>query len=374
MLTAKSNWKMALQGATVLLLLTAMASAQRIKIEYTSRGKVRMDEGTLKKWTYRGLEMKGKRSALNLKPDQLVSVVFSRMPEQYEEGLNAKLDGNYRAAQASFLDFLAQPKMKRSEEWAIEHAHYNCWFLARRLGALADAKKHAAEVIKSNPQSNYLPELRLREAEDAFGLGIFDKAEKAFSDIALEATQKNWASKYAIVADLSRSRCFVATKRVDDAKRVQTAVVQKITDENLRLRADVIRGEILIAKNQIDDAKSLFAQLVSKADYEAQPILLAGASNGLGDCFYAGGKYKEACFEYSKTFALYSDRDDVDHELGWAYWRFANACKQIAANTNDPEEEQLYKVRFRRIRQKVAEEFRMTRGGQLARAELGMDK
>ena len=379
------NVMIAVKPATLTLamvaFLTLQASAQRADITYiNSRGDQKTDSNAqISEWTYKDIQFKG-RTRRTITVDKLISVKFRRQPPLFEEAVASFEDGALRAALQSFETLISGDngsgkKLKKSELWCQEHSYYYAWKINRRMGRLGDAKDLEKKMEEAYPKSHYLPELKLADALDLYAFGDFAKAEAAFSKFIDTAKKRGFASRYKVMAAVGRARSLMGAKQISDAEAAVAAAAAFVLSEEDRLRSELVRGELLVAQKKIGAAQSLFQQIFDKVkdDFENNAFAFAGAANGLGDCLYASGKFEDAAFEYSKVFALFVDRGDLNHELGWAFWRFANCCKQLAAKLEgDPA--RVYTFRFRKNRDTAAEEYRLTRGGQLARREKGMSR
>lgn len=360
-------------------LLCATSGAQRAEIVYlNSKGDQKTDaKASITEWTYTGIKFKGKTKR-DISPGSLISVKFTRQPVIFEDAMLLMEEGEQRNALPLFLTII-EGKNEEGKDlgnrdiWIQEHALFNAWVISRGIDRLADAKAHREALKKSYPKSHYLPEIEFREAGDLFAFGDFGKSLTAFEAFGARASKLGFGNKYIILAGVGRVRSLIGAGKSSEAETAQSNLSAKALNERTRLRCELLRGDILVAKKKFGAAESLFTEMLKKADFAKQPYIFAGAANGLGDCLYGSAKYKEAMYEYSKTFALLAGQDGLDHENGWAFWRFANCCKQIAAKTEGPEAK-VYASRFRKNRDRVAEEYRLSRGGQLARREKGMGK
>lgn len=365
---------------TFALLLSVCTFAQRAEITYlnTKGAQKTEDKATINEWTYKGLKFRAGSTKRDVPPESIVSVKFRNEPEILTEAMATLADGSLRAALPIFGTIIAGKDiegddLRKTQLWIQEHALYNSWSISRAIDRLDDAKVHRDALKKAYPKSHYLPEIEYREANDVLAFGDFAKADAAFTAFAARAEKLGFGNMYVVLGGLGKVRSLIEAGKLSDAETAHSKVAAKALGDSARKRCDVVRGNLLVAKKKIGAAESLFKQLLSKANYETEPFIFAGAANGVGDCHYASGKFKEAMYEYSKTFALLSGKDGLDHENGWAIWRFANSCKQIAAKA-EGEAAKVYTSRFRKSRDQVAEEYRLSRGGQLARREKGMGK
>lgn len=366
---------------TLVLVLAATAAAQRADITYrNSRGDEKLDKNAdIKGWTYKSIQFKGKTSR-DIAIDDLISVEFRKQPAIFEEAVGAMKDGALRSALAGFEEAIAGNNiegkaLRKSELWCQEHAHFHAWVISRRLGRIKEADGFRDALMKAYPKSAYIPEIALREANDLFAFGDFAKAVAAYDSLVEQANKRGYAQKYKIWSGIGKVRSLLGAGQTAEAANAQGAVAAAAQNEESRLLSEIAKGDVMVAQKKIGQAESLFKNIFNKVkgDYEKMPAVFAGAANGLGDCFYASSKFNEAMFEYSKTFALFAGRDGLDHENGWAYWRFANSCKQVAAKL-EGEESKVYAYRFRKNRDLVSADYRFSRGGQLARREKGMGK
>lgn len=338
-----------------------------------SRGEQKEESGvTINEYTWSALDVKLRTGQRRFDANDIVSVEYDRPPTGYEDARLAFRNGDHRGAIEGFLTLL-ESDLKDSQAWAAEQAHYYLWASYRRIGAFDDSVKEAAALRALAPKSPYLPEIILQETEDLYGLGDFAGAEQAFAGVSDQAKTQNWATRHKVVADLGRVRALIAQKKTADATAHLGQVSGSIANEELRQRALVVTGELMVASGKIDEARRHYQQLLDGVkDWKAQPFVFAGAANGLGDCAFEQGDWSKAAEEYSKTFALFSDNGKLANEVGWALWRFANANKQMAAKEKDTEKAREYRGRYERLRRTVAQDYRMTRGGQLSRRELGV--
>ncbi|MCB9833542.1 MAG: tetratricopeptide repeat protein [Planctomycetes bacterium] len=367
------------QCLVALAVLIGVAAAQ-VKpkadvVIVNSRGEQKEEKNVdVIEYSWSALEVKLRTGARRFDANDVVSVEYTKAPTGYPDARAAFGNGDFRTAIEGFQN-LAEADLKDSESWAKEDAHYYLWASYRRVGAFEDAEKAAADLRTVNAKSHWLPEIVLQETEDNYGLGDFAKAEKAFGAVADQAKTQNWSSRFKVIAELGRVRALIAMKKNAEADAILSQVSGAIAVPELADRAKVVKGEIMLAAGRVDEAQKHFQKLLDDTkDWQAKPFVFAGAANGLGDCYYEKGDYLHAAEEFSKTFALFSEDGRLENEIGWAIWRFANANNQLSAKTEDKELAREYKGRYLRMRQAVAQDYRMTRGGQLARKELGVGK
>lgn len=362
----------------LLVLMGGFASAQvrpRADVVYrNTRGDERTETNVqVESYTWSGLVGKFKTGKRTIDIDSLVSVTYRRPPTAFEEGAISFTEGSFNAAIENFLTLL-DSDLKDSEIWAEESARYHLWASYRGIGAYEDAKAAAADLQAKFKKSSYLPEVILRSAEDMYAFGEFGPAAAKFGEIADQAKKGKWARRYVARAQLGQVSSLLEDGKTDAASALFDTVAGSVADENLKNQVEVIRGKIMIKKGRVDAARSHYDQLFKKADWKKQPKVFSGAANGLGDCHFEKGDWEKAIFEYSKTFALYSDDMSLENEVGWSMWRFALASKQLAATVKDQEAARTHRVRYERMRRSVARDYRMTRGGQISRRELGIGR
>ncbi len=359
------------------LILSVVAHAQRANITYiNTRGAEKVAKSALiSEWTYRDIKFKGKTKR-TIPTDSLISVSYKNQPEIFSAAMDMIAEGNYRSAMPLLDDIIAGKtmdgkKLRKKEQWCQEPSLYQAWRLSRFLGLMKDADGYKAALLKMAPKTHFLPKVILREAQDFYDFGQFDKAIAAFAALDAKASKLGFGNEYRLLAGIGTAKALLGAGKISEAANAQAAVSTKAKGESQRLQCEVLRGDILLAQKKVGAAESLFQELFKKANYETQSLLFAGAANGLGDCAFAAGKFKDAMYEYSKTFALFDGQEGMDEVVGWAFWRFARCCKQLAAEI-DTDEAKVLKYRFRKNRDVAAIQYRFSRGGQLARQDKGL--
>lgn len=357
-----------------LFLFNAVAIAQSAKVTYRdSKGRERTDDANISSYTYAGLEMKMRRGGAvrTVSTDDVLNVVYSRAPEAYTEAMGLYSDGDIRGALGAFEDVIADERTARSRPWARENALFYMWDGLRKIGAFDDATAAAETLMKDYAKSRFIPQIKLQNAWDVYGQGDAGKARGEFTALAAEAAKRGYAPSFAAHAKLGVVRAQLVAGDVAAAGSALESAKPSLRGDSLRALASAVEGHILVAKKDYDRALAQFRQLLDRLDYKADPVAFALAANGLGECAYAKSDFKRAALQFSQTFALCKDLPGTDEEVGWAFWRFANAARQHAGSLEDENERRTWLARHRTNRRRAAELFSRTRGGNLALREIG---
>jgi tetratricopeptide (TPR) repeat protein len=358
-------------------LFSSQLSAQSAEVTYVDgRGKQRSDKGTVEGHTFKGLMFKRTRNATAkaITEDELISVVYSRRPDGFDEALDLYKKGAWRDAIPA-LEVVTQD-LKSRYDWARQECLYLAADAAYRRGDYDTYENFAKRLRSEVPETRYLPILELKDAELALALGKFDEAARLFADIST----KPYAPSYVARGAFGVVRAQLEADQVDKAQAALATAATKASGPEAPWRKRVMEARIAFASKDLAGAQKQFEDLLNQGAKEYAKdakgsrmlFLLAAGANGLGDCEFEQGNFAKASLEYSKVFTLLRGQDGLDPQIGWAMWRFALCCSQIANATQDEEQKRVYTRRYDRMKSEVATSYQRTRGGQAARKMLGL--
>ncbi|MCA9322034.1 MAG: hypothetical protein KDB53_14930 [Planctomycetes bacterium] len=349
-------------------------AAQRVNVKYMDRsGNLREDSGTVDAWSYSELKLKVGRGERVLTSNDIVDVSFLNPPDGFEAAANAHRKGEFNNAIGLCREAL-DGRIKKSEEWAKEFYAFWTWDSLWHLGDRAEAKKVQTTFLAEYPKSQFIPDIEIAEAELDYALGTFVEAEGNFSTFRRQGVTRGYARRYLLRAGAGQVQCLIDTQRLDPAKAVIDEMRSLAQSDDDRTRLTLMDADILVARQSFKQAKEIFDRVLASASLEKAPFAVAKASNGLGECHYGLKESMAAIEAFSRTFALFDEDPARDADVGWAFWRFSNACKQYAAAAESDDDRRFWEARGRTNRQRAAELYRWTRGGQEARREMGLGK
>ena len=302
--------------------------------------------------------------------DSVISIKFNSEHEGWTGALDLVKGSFYADALDAFALLLGDERGLRRSPWVRQEALYQIWVCHRLMGRLSEAQVAAANLRAAAPEGRYIPELDLAAANNLLAQGKKAKAASAFRKIQQFASKGRFAESIGV---RSLSGLFELAIQSND-----TAAAKKVADEISRasnstegaLIARILSGRVLVVEKKYSNALSLFATVLKDAKRKQESVI-AGAANGLGDCYFAMGKFADAQREYSKTASLFYDKPALQEQTGWAVWQWAVACKRVANSTEDEASRKLNTSRYKKLRRRAANDFPFTRGGRLAAREMG---
>ena len=352
--------------------VTASAQQTRVKLKFRdAKGQVKEEDGQLQEWNLTQLRLKvGGRAERDVSNDDIVAVEFSEGPGEFLTAIKDWKEGNFGDAMDVFKG-LEKEKLKSKDAWAREHVLYYIWDIDRRNESKqAESAATAVTLAKEYPNSHYIPLIELWNAQKPYIAGDFGTAEKALADFEKKVQSSGWSKALALNAGLTRVRALIAMNRAPMAADALKGLGGNASEQSRQLIA-VCEGEVLNAEKKFDQAKVHFENQLKSISHETFPVAYAGAANGLGDACLGLGQVDDAIAAFARTFALYSEAPGVDDEVGWAHYRFYQACNQKSGLVQDEEQKKLWRQRANTNRQRAAEDYALTRGGQAATRELG---
>ncbi|MEE9394233.1 MAG: hypothetical protein V3W41_17170 [Planctomycetota bacterium] len=363
--------------ALFLLPHSGWAQSARAKVAYrNSSGTERSERGDVLSHSCRGLVMKRRGGQKTIAEDDLISVTYSKLPNGYVAAMELFQTGGYYEAIDALLEILPEVEKKKSLSWAKQEIYFHASEAAYRVGDYAAAAEYAKTLSSKIADTRYRPQLELRSAGDLLAAGKYKEALAAYGKTS-SGGPKKYSASFVLAGAVGKVRTHLHAGNLESAMsavKAAEALVKKPEGKDL---VAAWKARTLVAQKKFADAANQLSALLLKASankrYQRQPALLAVAANGLGDIAFQKQDFEKAALEYSKTFALFGDLADLRHDVGWATWQFSLCCKRIATSTKEDDKRKVYTGRHRRMRERAAEDFQMTRGGQLARKELGMN-
>lgn len=262
-----------------------------------------------------------------LSTEEVVSVEYSRMPKPLEEAATAIDDGKFGEAAESYAAYLAElpPEGDKRFKWAPAYAAFRLIEVRSTLGELAAASSAADQLIKSHPDSRYLPKAYLLRAQL---LRLQEKPKQALEGLAaFEALirEKQLAPALELECRLAKALVDPALKGVAKRDQIQLVIEALGAQPSPALaRARAALGEAFLeealAQSGAQGAK-LFEQAeatfktVAASEF-ADDASLAAAYTGLGECDYQRGLGKErkpelvrsALRHFLRVVELYGDQ------------------------------------------------------------------
>lgn len=314
----------------------------------------------------------GKRGASRLRWDahKVAEINWKVAPDAYKQGINAYRDGSYVKAAQSLLTALEKPG---SYTWLPVYANYYIGRSLSRTGHLAQAIEHLDKVLAADKTHRFVPEVYVLLADIHLRPGApggTKAARAALMKLKSVAASMGRGNGYDIKAELGLARLEVVAGDAKKGLDMLLALERKTRDESLLNLIAMVKGQAYVKQSDFSKAEAAFNRIL-KSKKVKNPEVIAGAANGLGDAQYKQQKYKDAMWTYSRTYALFIDREDLAREVGHALY-YGGESFHLHAGKVSGDERKKYQRYGTRVLQKAARDFRNTAGGRLARKKLGL--
>jgi tetratricopeptide (TPR) repeat protein len=356
-----------------LVALAALPLAAQQATVVIDRGNGDIREETdirVSKDSYSGVEGKKGAAQLSWRAKQVIAIRWNVAPDAYKKAMNLFEDGAYEKAAEMFEEALAGPG---KYEWVPAYGNYHLGRSLARIGDAEGALKAFQNLEKAAPDHRFVPEAwsEMADIHLSRSEGANPKAAQEVLN-KLKSVAGKLDESYAVQADLGLARVQTLTGNPQGAIQALDQLASRAQrDPRLQTLVAMERGRAHVALKQYDQAERYFKNILeSKTIRDAEVI--AGAANGLGDSQFEQQKYGDAMWSYSRTYALFHERDSLRQQVGWALYRGGEAFNLQAGLSQDPEERSRLQSYATRVRRRAATQFKETAGGQEARRALGL--
>ncbi|MEZ6020100.1 MAG: hypothetical protein R3F17_08365 [Planctomycetota bacterium] len=184
------------------LLFSQDALADRIlKVDGTSLDDVSVTKEGLLEVEYKSASG---RTAKTVPTQEVLRVVYEKLPEQIDSAETAMVDEMYLGAVNDLQEFLSRfsEKPPRTFPWAVPYARYRLMTVYESMGSQADVVAAADEVLAKSADSRYAILAHIAKIEALNLMGQTDAlpgAVKAFSDFV---TTNSLPSRWRLEAEL----------------------------------------------------------------------------------------------------------------------------------------------------------------------------
>lgn len=301
---------------------------------------------------------------------EIVRIQYRQSPETFTKAMNLFNDGAYDRAQALFAE---------SEEHAEKYAWlklYATWYRGEalnRAGARKDAIGCYEAVLAHEPKSRFAPEACLALSGIYLAQGDAAKARSYLEQLQGLVKKFSLPDRYSLLSDLGMGRVEAAADPKKASASFETIIAKTAQYPDVGNMARLELGNACVQLKDYAKAETMFRGIADTGKGE-DPSLLAGAFNGLADCLRAQEKYEDAIYAYSRTYALFLERDDLRERVAYAlYW--GGKCFQLEAGRlrgAEAQKSDLYNKRGGSLLRKAGREFQETAFGLRAKKDLGL--
>lgn len=342
----------------IFLSSTTWTLAQEADITARSRGgrTTTLEGFRVTQDSLKGLQARKGPQRMSFKAADVVSVKWRKAPAGYGEGLAAFGDGDYEKAAQSFTNALGQASRY---SWLPV---YGNWYLGESLRRIGDHKGALAAydaLLKANPMARQAPEAYVAQANLHLrsGKGGAAPARQALNRLLSLVKKERLPERYTMLGNLGLARIEARVGDPDKAMEMLGSLAGRDRDNaEVANLAKLEIGGVLLRQRKFGEAENFFKGIL-ESDAARDPDIIAGASNGLGDCQYAQGQYDKAMFTYSKVYALFIDRPDQAARVAHAMLQGGQSFRLQAGKESDPEKKRLLLKRSREVLRRLIREF-----------------
>ena len=239
------------------------------------------------------------------------SITFGDAPVSFRQGDVFLRQGRYEDAIES-LEKSLQDKEVRAF-WIQPHANYLIAECRRRLAAndpsaYPTARETYAVALAKAPNGRLAPAAVRGTGLCFLGEGRPAEARAEFEKLTAEKFGAAWALRGRAL----KTRALAAEDKMADALALCDDLAKTSPADLGRDAADevlVARTEVLVKAKKFTEARALYQKMADEAG--PRDAAAKGQSyNGIGDCYLAEGKTREALLAYLRVHVLYFKADD----------------------------------------------------------------
>ena len=332
------------------LVLTASAQADRIlKVDGSSIDDVKVTGETLREVEYKP---DGQRNEKTVPSQDVLRVVYERLPEKVDSALSAYSESRYVDAVNDLEEFLSrfEDKPPRTYPNSVPYAQYQLVLIYEATGEFESVVASADRLIGKSADSRYAILAHISKIEALNLLGDAAKLKAAVAAFTEFAASNSLAPRWRLEAEL-RDVLFDAALKGEARRKKLNEVANAAGSASpiVHNRATVAIGESYLNERKLAEAETAFAKVID--DPKADGVTLAAAYTGLGDCIYqkamnAGvpaetkdALLKEARLHYLRVVVLHGDQVQY---LPKALFYAGRVFQELEGDENQRRANQLY--------------------------------
>jgi len=287
------------------------------------------------------IKLRGGRQR-TLPADQVLDIVREGASDAYREGRTSLSKGDLKNA----VRLLRNAAHEAKSPWLKEYATY---YLARSLeseGRPKEAGDQYAEVLRLNPNSRFLPAVRLGLARTGAALGQGQKAIKVLQDFGLEVNRRSLPESYGLEAKtllgkllLEQGKPQEAASAFETARRGARKLLAQAKETSARrlaarhlFAASRSLAAAYIEAKDFSKARSIFQGLASEFQQDGAAQTLAAV--GAAEVLLVQGNADLARVQLTEILAEHFDQEtevpQVLYLLGKAYLALAETGERGA--------------------------------------------
>ncbi len=299
----------------------------------------------------------------------------SKLPQKYDSKKVARVEYEskpleWEAAeeakkQSSFLDALDKYSkcVEMTDEeypWLRQYGMFMIGETYKAMGDSGDASKYASAIasyqslLKAMPNTIHKYGCLLGIGESLLSMNKPDDATAVFQQVLAD----KYDPKYDIPAKIGLAKILEVGGKFREAKTKYREIYTEArplaeADPGLKdiLNMILVReGTCLVGMQKWDEAQTFFDDLIKTAtDY----TVIAGAYNGLGDCYYQKRKLEEAMWAYLRVVILC---EHISSEAPKAFY-FAQVCMRDLATKMSGQQQKDVQERAKKLQAELRRKF-----------------
>ncbi len=366
-----------LTAAAILLALAATARAQDVKDTIVQKDGSSV-QGEIVKETFKDVSYSlgpGVKSGVNR--DRVERVDYANKPGRFDEAMSNTNSGNFTQAGDSWEKVLKECDSGGARKIFKQHAYYYGAIARSRGGDVAKAIDWLTNLFTEFPDTMYYVDAYNLQAECYMAMGKFGEATNIAKTGSTKGKEIGVPDDLLLQLDLIKARALEAQGKFAEASGEYKVVAGKAARfPSVANLAKLGTGRCLVGNKQYSEAESYFNDLAEKA--EDGPIL-AGAYNGLGDCYKDKFErdvsnidhLRKALFAYLRGVVLYTpgkgdDTSEHARALVNAGWCF----EKLKDTMPTPEAKEKYKSNARNLYRECLGSYRGTKSAEEAENRL----
>lgn len=235
-------------------------------------------------------KLDGKGAELTAKNDAILSIEFESRPRLLLEAESRVSEGALDDAITLLQEYVEGVQSGDKKErvlWAPAFAMHRLVELSANQGDAAGVVAATGRLIQGAPDSRWVPEAWLAQAQALTALSKPDDARKSLAALRALIDQKGLGPRWSLECDLesvaSDAALTGAGRRVR-LEEIATRAGDKFPTVRNHARVAIGQSHLEGEQKDFDAAGKIFQSIIEEG--RADPTTLAGAYAGLGDCLF----------------------------------------------------------------------------------------
>jgi tetratricopeptide (TPR) repeat protein len=290
---------------------------------------------------------------------KIARVEYESIPLAYEQAeadrktcLFPSAINNYQKAMA------ANPQ---DYPWARQYAMFGiaetlrAWAEAGDISRFSQAIGAYQGLLKFMPDTIHFYGCQLGMAKCLLAMKKYNEASGLFDKVIAD----NYDDRYTIQAQIGKARILEVHKKFREAKHKYREIYNKARSlassdpsaKDIPNQALVREGACLVGMGKIDEAMSFFEDLIKQAESDE---VLAGAHNGVGDCYYKKRRMEDAMWAFLKVAIVF---EHITSEAPKAFYYAYASMSEVAGKMKDQNKARDWKGRAKGLKAELRRKF-----------------